>query len=286
MTDFASEFAKVFSNGCAPQNTNWNAPRYFDSLNNPCYEKEAALLSSLTSEAYSNFGFEVQYFIKKISTKADKIYGEDPLENMERRFRLHVYAENIPSLQRTYELQGMTYDEIIEVQATIQHFQEASRIDFVTGEAKWSMYEPAIGDVMYFPWCDLYYEVLNVKPFADGSTFLSTPITYTFSLRVWRNAHESVDLTKVNDDNMDHLRSYVELSETFGIEHDTAPNKFEHITEPVASGSSGLPTSKIKADGDILAINSKASATSSTDGRIWEDKNKGELRNDPWDGWQ
>lgn len=50
-TDFASEFAKVFGNSCPPQ-TDWTQPRLFDALNNDCYASEAALLSSLTSEAY------------------------------------------------------------------------------------------------------------------------------------------------------------------------------------------------------------------------------------------
>lgn len=280
MTDFASEFAKVFNNGCAPTTTDWNAPRYFDSINNPCYEKEAALLSSLTSEAYSQFGFEVQYFIKKISTHSDRIYGEDPLENVERRFKLKVYAESVPSMQRTYELQGMSYDEIVEVQATIRHFEEASQVDFVTGEAVWNTVVPNIGDIIYFPWCDTYYEVLNIKGFADGTTFLSTPITYTFSLRVWRNAHESVDITKVNDDNMEHLRSYVELSETFNIDHKSDANKFEHI-DPAITGTSGLPTSKVVAGDDVLSINDKLE----TETRLWNDKNKGAKQIDPWDGW-
>lgn len=51
MTDFASEFKKVFGNSCPPQ-TDWTQPRYFDSLNNDCYGAEAALMASLTSEAY------------------------------------------------------------------------------------------------------------------------------------------------------------------------------------------------------------------------------------------
>lgn len=285
MTDFASELSKIFANGCSIAGTDWTSARYFDSLNNDCYASEAALASSLTSEAYSNFGFEVQYFIKKISTKADRVYGEDPLENVERRFKLHVYTESIPNLQRTYQLQGMIYDEIVEVQATITHFQEASEIDFVTGEAAWDVYEPKIGDIMYFPWCDLYYEVLNVKTFAEGSSFLSSPITYTFSLRVWRNARESVDLTSANDDKMEHLRSYVELSETFNIDHKSDANGFEHITNPVATSSSGLPASEVKSSGDVLSINDKVSATSSTSGRIWKNQENGEKRIDPFDGW-
>ena len=51
MTDFASEFKKVFSNSCPPQ-TDWTKPRFFDSLNSDCYGSEAALMASLTSEAY------------------------------------------------------------------------------------------------------------------------------------------------------------------------------------------------------------------------------------------
>ena len=54
MTDFASEFKKIFSNSCPPQ-TDWNQPRYFDSLNNDCYGSEAALMASLASEAYNKY---------------------------------------------------------------------------------------------------------------------------------------------------------------------------------------------------------------------------------------
>lgn len=54
MTDFASEFKKIFSNSCPPQ-TDWTKPRFFDSLNSDCYGSEVALLSSLTSEAYNKY---------------------------------------------------------------------------------------------------------------------------------------------------------------------------------------------------------------------------------------
>lgn len=54
MTDFASEFKKIFSNSCPPQ-TDWNQPRFFDSLNSDCYGSEAALMASLTSEAYNKY---------------------------------------------------------------------------------------------------------------------------------------------------------------------------------------------------------------------------------------
>jgi hypothetical protein len=260
-TDFASEFRKIFSNGCAPL-TDWSQPRYFDSQNNDCYGSEAALMASLTSEAYNKFGIAVEYFVKEHDTKFDPLLGEDQLENISRRFSLQVYAENIPNLQKQYQLQGMIYTEIITVQCTIQHFNEASRYDWKTeNPIAYDPILPKIGDLMYFKYSDLYYEVLNVKEFAEGTNFLSTPITYTFSLRVWRNSHENVDEMNVNDDNMEHLRSYVELGETFNVEHDMGEHTGAHELNPAAANVeehpeyNPSPTSQVAASGDILSIN-------------------------------
>lgn len=294
MTDFASEFKKIFSNSCPPQ-TDWNQPRYFDSLNNDCYGSEAALMASLTSEAYNKYGLSVYYFVKEHDTKFDPLLGEDQLENVKRRFALQVYAENVPQLQKQYQLQGMIYTEIVEVQCTIQHFAEASRYDWKTeNPTAYDSIVPKIGDLMYFKYSDLYYEVLNVKDFAEGTTFLSTPITYKFSLRVWRNSHENVDELNVNDDNMEHLRSYVELGETFNVEHDME----EHTAENQLNPNAGMQeihkdyvpdqTSVVKPQGDILAINDnlqeKEQAQAVYDPSTDESK-KDLTRIDPFDGW-
>lgn len=294
MTDFASEFKKIFSNSCPPQ-TDWNQPRYFDSLNNDCYGSEAALMASLTSEAYNKYGLSVYYFVKEHDTKFDPLLGEDQLENIKRRFALQVYAENVPQLQKQYQLQGMIYNEIVEVQCTIQHFAEASRYDWKTeNPTAYDSIVPKIGDLMYFKYSDLYYEVLNVKDFAEGTTFLSTPITYKFSLRVWRNSHENVDELNVNDDNMEHLRSYVELGETFNVEHDmeehTAANKLNSNAGMQEIHKDYVPdqTSVVKAQGDILAINDnlqeKEQAQAVYDKSTDESK-KDLPRIDPFDGW-
>ena len=294
MTDFASEFKKIFSNSCPPQ-TDWSQPRYFDSLNNDCYGSEAALMASLTSEAYNKYGLSVYYFVKEHDTKFYPLLGEDQLENIKRRFALQVYAENVPQLQKQYQLQGMIYNEIVEVQCTIQHFAEASRYDWKTeNPTAYDSIVPKIGDLMYFKYSDLYYEVLNVKDFAEGTTFLSTPITYKFSLRVWRNSHENVDELNVNDDNMEHLRSYVELGETFNVEHDmeehTAANKLNPNAGMQEIHKDYVPdqTSVVKAQGDILAINDnlqeKEQAQAVYDQSTDESK-KDLPRIDPFDGW-
>lgn len=239
--DYAAEFMKLFKNGsCSVKNKDWTAPKFFDSQNNDCYAAEAALMSSLTSEAFGNFGFEVQYYIKDISTKQDRLYGEDPLENVRRRFTLKMYAEQLPAYQKTYTLQGMTYEEVITCMCTIQHFMEASRYEYGTGQIKYNSEVPKIGDIIYLEYSNLFYEVINVKTFAEGTSFLSSPITYTFTLRIWRNNHQNIDEENVNPDNMDTLRAFTELDEHFDIDEKT---------------SEGHSTSEVGAGSDILEIN-------------------------------
>lgn len=218
---------------------------------NDCYGSEAALMASLTSEAYNKYGLSVYYFVKEHDTKFDPLLGEDQLENVKRRFALQVYTDNVPQLQKQYQIQGMIYSETVTLQCTVAHFDEASRINFVTGEPEYESAIPKIGDLMYFKYSDLYYEVINVKKFAEGTAFLSTPINYTFIVRVWRNSHENVDELNVNDDNMEHLRSYVELGETFNVDVDMG----KHSPDQTIVTPEQKPHSTVEAKGDVLSIN-------------------------------
>lgn len=239
-TQYASEFSRLFGGGCSVSGKDWNAPRYFDGIDNDCYKAEAALVSSLTSEAYGNFGFEVQYYLKSIETDKDQLYGEDPLHNVERRFKLQLYTSNIPTMQKNYELQGMVYQELINCQCTIQHFYEASQLSYPDMQSIYEPEVPKIGDIVYVEYSDTYYEVVNVKEFAESSTFLAVPMTYTFILRVWRNNHEFVDEQNVNPDKMDEFRKYAELTETFNLDTSTSTTD---------------KTSEVSHESDMLATN-------------------------------
>jgi hypothetical protein len=212
-------------------------------MENDCYKAEAALLSELSSEAYNMFGFEVQYYLKNIDTKKDRLYGEDPLANVERRFLLKMYTESIPTMQRQYELQGMIFPEIITCQCTVQHFYEASQLSYPDMKDIYEAEVPKIGDIVYIEYSDTYYEVVNVKEFAEQTTFLSTPITYTFKLRVWHNNHENVDELNVNNDPMDEFRKYAELAETFKLDTSTSTTD---------------KTSEVAPESDMLSTNTDA----------------------------
>ena len=245
---FASEFARIFSTtGCTIEGYDWNKPHYFDP-SSECYSAEAALMSSLTSEAYNKFGFTVEYYVKQISTKRDKIYGEDALENIVRRFKLNVYTDSIPQMEKHYMLQGMTYADIVHLQCTVQHFKEASVRSFITNEVAYDEYYPRIGDLMYFGWNKTFYEVINVKTFSDGSSFLTTPITFEFIVKVWKPSHEDVDIMDKNPDEMSEVSRLASLGEAFDIEVD---GQKQYVADHVDTEKK-VPFS---ISGDVLAIN-------------------------------
>lgn len=280
MADYNAEFQRIFGGGvgCSVSGHDWNTPRYFDALDNECYQNEAALVSSLTSEAYNKYGFEVDYYVKVISTKRDELMGEDPLEYMDRRFKLKVYTEQVPNLQKQYAMQGMIYTEIITVQATIAHFDEASQYDYAQTGIWFDKAVPKIGDLMYFQYCDKFYEVINVKPFADGSTFLGVPITYQFSLRVWRNNHEDVfpaAESKSLADEMAEFEHYASLAESFDIQHGLS----------TVNISGGIP----ETTQDLLAINDELKKEDVAL-QVYKESNItndifGDNTDDPFGGW-
>lgn len=281
-TNFASEFSRVMKGmggACSVKGKDWNAKRYFDPESSDCYKAEAALISELTSEAYGNFGLEVLYYVKNIDTKIDRLYGEDPLENIERRFKLQMYTDSIPTMQKQYDLQGMIYNEIITCQCTVQHFYEASQLSYPDLEDIYEAIEPRIGDIVYMQYSDTYYEVINVKPFGENSTFLSTPITYTFSLRIWHNNHEDVNHNEHDD--MNEIRHYTELDETFDLFDDSNEDKHGHIgpESDILSNNNDLKNDKDIFDESTDNVNTHVEYKSD------EIKEENPLYYDPFGGW-
>lgn len=271
-TDFAAEFAKLFQGGCGVMNKDWSQPERFDGTDpRGCYANEAALMSSLTSEAFNKYGFEVDYYVKEVSTKRDELFGEDPLQDIVRRFKLNVYTQQVPNLQRQYQIQGMVYTEMVTLQCSIAHFEEASGYDYDRTEYKEELSTvPKIGDLMYFKYCDKYYEVVNVKAFADDTTFLGKPINYTFTLRMWRNNHEDVDVRNANPDNMP-IEDYTSLAETFGIDgtEEGPAQKTVRVTDS-------------EGNGDYLAINPDVADPETNTSYIPDNDSTWD---DDWGGW-
>jgi hypothetical protein len=193
-----------------------------------------------------------------------------------------MYTESIPTMQRQYELQGMIFPEIITCQCTVQHFYEASQLSYPDMKDIYEAEVPKIGDIVYIEYSDTYYEVVNVKEFAEQTTFLSTPITYTFKLRVWHNNHENVDELNVNSDPMDEFRKYAELAETFKL--DTSTSTTDKTSE-VAPESDMLSTNTdAKTDTDINN-EPKDNVPTNVQYKSEEIKEDNPQYYDPFEGW-
>lgn len=222
---YSEEFQRLYNSAsCITQNWDWSSAtnRWFDP-DSSCSKAETYLVSELTSEAYNLAGMECQYYMYRFDTSKDPIFGEDPTREIIRRFVFTVYSSNLPTFQKNYEIQGMIYEEMFTVQATIAHFKEASRYSYNPNvKLRLPVYqsiEPAIGDLIYFDKINIYYEIINVKKFATDSTFLTTPITYEFILRVWRNDQQDTNPEDKND-KMEDLIDYQKLSDVLGVNND------------------------------------------------------------------
>jgi hypothetical protein len=147
-------------------------------------------------------------------------------------------------MQKSYELQGMIYNEMITCQCTIQHFYDASQLSYPDMKDIYEPIEPRIGDIVYIEYSDTFYEIVNVKEFAENTTFLSVPTTYTFILRIWHNNTDNVDELNLNPDKMEEFRHYNQLGETFNLD--------------LTDTEKEIPTSTVGPEKDMLQTNTDA----------------------------
>lgn len=145
----------------------------------------------------------------------------------------------------------MTYTDIVHLQCTIQHFKEASVLPFNPSidNFRYEEYYPRIGDLMYFPWNKTFYEVINVKTFSEGSSFLTVPVTFEFIVKVWKPSHEDVDIMNKNPDAMQEINTVASLGEVFDIE--TTGKQKKCVADHVDKEEK-LPFST---SGDVLSVN-------------------------------
>ena len=197
----------------------------------------------LIQDAYEKFGIICVYYRVTEDLLRDKLFGEDQLKYIQRSWYFNGYVEQLPPNVRSYQLQGIWGEDVVRMFASIDAFNYYSTYggkDKNTPEV-YEEQPPSIGDIVYIKYSDTYYEIVNVKPFAEGTTFLSTPMTWFFHLRVWHNNHDDVDHFDQNPDKMEEFRSYNELAETFDLD--------------LKADENGVPTSRVEPESDMLAIN-------------------------------
>lgn len=148
---------------------------------------ESDNVDSYTSEAYGTYGLQMVYYKVSEHLKRDKIYGEDQLQVIERAFNVMMYTEQLPPNVRSYHIQGIWGEDVITCYVGIGAFNYWSTYG---GEDRntpkiYESFIPRIGDIVYLPPNDTFYEIRDVKYYQEA--FGLSSHTYTLTLKVYKD---------------------------------------------------------------------------------------------------
>lgn len=156
---------------------------------------ESNNIEAFTTEAYGTFGLQCIYYKVSEHLRRDKIFGEDQLQVVERAFNFIMYTEQLPPNVRTYQLQGIWGEDVITSYVGITAFKYWSTYGGSDRNTPlvYDDFVPRIGDVVYLPQNDTFYEIRDVKYYQEAFGLASH--TYTLTLKVYKDTK----LTILND---------------------------------------------------------------------------------------
>lgn len=141
----------------------------------------------ITEDAYGTYGIKFQYYAVTHNLERDKIWAEDQLRWVARSWYFDGYVNSIPPNVRSYQLQGIWGEDVITVYAGIKAFNYFSTYggsDKNTPEV-YDVWEPKIGDVIYLPYNNMFYDIRDVKYYDEA--FGMNKHTYTLTCKVYKD---------------------------------------------------------------------------------------------------
>ena len=126
----------------------------------------------------------------------DRIYGEDELELISRSFYFKGYLEQIPPNVKQYQIQGIWGEDVVTIylaRGAFSYYSTYGGEDKNAPETYDAMTTPYIGDIIYLPNNETFYEILDVKEYSDAFGLASH--TWTITARVWKDTKLTIDNT-------------------------------------------------------------------------------------------
>lgn len=172
--------------------------------NNIICSNETDTADDVVTDAYDMYGLKCVYYRVSENLLRDKLYGEDQLRMIERSWFFNGYIEQVPPNVRSYQLQGIWGEDTVKMFASIGAFDYYSTYggkDKNTPEV-YDKQPPSIGDIIYLPTNDYFYEVYDVKYYDEA--FGLQKHTYTLTLKMykdkkWTISADSPTLSDIND---------------------------------------------------------------------------------------
>lgn len=148
--------------------------------------------SETTIEALDLYGISCVYYYVTHDITHDVHFGEDQLEWIARAFNFRGYVKQLPSNIRTYKLEGIWGEDLVEMyvaNTSFRYFSTYGGIDRNTPEV-YDQIVPRIGDVIYIPANKTFYEIRDVKYYTES--FGLTSHSYTLTLKVYKDCKYTI----------------------------------------------------------------------------------------------
>ena len=156
-------------------------------------EPDRAASERVAIEGVDLYGIKMAYYPVDEKTyrdgapAVDPLFGEHQLETIDRCFWFMGYVTQLPPGVRTYQLQGIWGEDLVQVyvaDAAFKYFSTYGGADRNTPETH-DPVPPRIGDVVYLPNNGTLYQVVDVKRWEEAFGLSSR---YTLiTLRVYRD---------------------------------------------------------------------------------------------------
>lgn len=183
--------------------------------------KNASIADQANSERVSIegidlYGLKLAYYVVDENVVRDPLFGEDQLDEIDRAFWFMGYVTQLPPNVRTYQLQGIWGEDIVQLYvatAAFKYFSTYGGSDRNTPEVYTDL-GPRIGDIVYIPNNHHFYEIVDVKLWEEAFGLTSK---YTLmTLRMYKDNKKSVreNPTIPYDDPIRKVAPAVGLDET------------------------------------------------------------------------
>lgn len=179
-------------------------------------EPDTANSERVSIEGIDLYGLKMAYYAVHVCTERDPLFGEDQLESIERAFWFMGYVTQLPPNVRTYQLQGIWGEDVVQVyvaNGAFKYFSTYGGADRNTPEV-YDDIMPRIGDIIRIPNNGTFYEIVDVKYYEEAFGLNSRYSTIT--MRVYKDLKRPVLQTPTIPDD-DPIR---EVAPSIGLDAD------------------------------------------------------------------
>jgi hypothetical protein len=204
------------------------------SYQQSAHDNESALYEILMTDCYNQYGYIGDYYIATFSTSADsnKLFGEDSNRYFHRKFPITLHGE-LPKEDQLWSRFMIESIDNFQMFCTKRNFSESS------SQNGYTSYVPKVGDIIYFPHSNRFYEVIDVGQ--EEEMFLQRKHTWVFTLSEYKDTN--ISLSADTSATMGELSAYTDQEiDSFDISDfiDNQVSAFDYDTNGEVDGPNSI----------------------------------------------